>query len=155
MSNEAPVVKVFKVVKAPVEEVFNAWIDPEQRKKWWSASPEHSCSLCEIDGREGGSYRLGMHKDDQEWVVVGEFLEVNPTSKLKFTWSWEHVPELSNSVVTVEFNPIDIDGTPATELVLIHEKLADPSMRSEHNHGWVGCLHSLGTLYNTTMSCDG
>ncbi len=50
-----------RTFKAPRPEVFRAWTDPEELKKWWG--PEgYATPSAEVDLRVGGKYRLGMMK---------------------------------------------------------------------------------------------
>jgi uncharacterized protein YndB with AHSA1/START domain len=42
-----------RLFKAPVEQVWNAWRDPEQVKQWWGPNG-FTCPVAEIDFREGG-----------------------------------------------------------------------------------------------------
>lgn len=44
-----------------------------------------------------------------------------------------------DTIVTLEFH----DRGKATELILIHEKLATVEEREKHEHGWKGCLDQL------------
>ncbi len=145
MPEKAPdFIRMVKLIKAPREKVYHAWIDPDTRRKWWCATPEHCSSVCEIDPKVGGNYRINMEKGGEEYVTVGEFVELDPPKKLVFTWSWEKPPTgVQGSVVTVELFEAQADGNAATELVLTHEKLMDPQNRDAHSGGWAGCLAAL------------
>lgn len=167
-----PSLTVRRVINAPRETVFDAWVDPEVRKQWWCARPGMFCDLARIDARKGGRYRINMKdpapgSDQQcadqanatdaasgtrEWVVVGQFLEFDRPNRLTFTWSWEHADPTEpgtgavDTVVTVEFR--EADG--GTEVVLTHEGFATDQLRDEHQHGWTGCLGSLGAMFGET-----
>ena len=90
-----PAVVITKHVSAPRAQVFDAWIKPELRRQWWRATPQMTCTHCEIDARQGGQYRIGMLKpadtgpDPQdgggEYIVAGEFELIDPPNKLVFT----------------------------------------------------------------------
>ena len=51
-------VRVHRLIKAPRQRVYDAWIDPELRKQWWRATPEMGCDLCQIDAKVGGLIHL-------------------------------------------------------------------------------------------------
>lgn len=141
-------VRLTRVIRAPRQTVFDAWLNPDVRHQWWRAEPGMSGGVCDIDASVGGQYRIGMRKGDQEFVTVGQFVELNPPSRLVFTWNWEHQPDFGgNSQVTIDLFETEIDGKSATELVLTHEKLNAPLERSEHTTGWLGCLKSLGGYF--------
>lgn len=139
-------VRLTKLIRAPRERVFDAWLDPNLRKQWWCAAPDMECPSAEIDATVGGGYRVAMRKGDEQWVTFGEFIEIDRPNKLVFTWNWEHDPAFgADSRVTLTLHETTFDSKPATELVLLHEKLVSPHERSEHTVGWIGCLRSLGT----------
>ena len=149
-ANPSDTVRLTKLLRVPRQRVYDAWLDPEIRRQWWCAAPEMSCSVCDIDATVDGRYRINMEgPDGKEWVTIGKFVELDPPSKLSFTWTWEHDETFGgDSLVTVELFETEFEGNPATELVLTHEKLTTPHMRSEHTSGWFGCLKSLGTYFH-------
>jgi uncharacterized protein YndB with AHSA1/START domain len=136
-------------INAPVEQVFDAWIDPEIRKQWWAAQPGMSCDMAEIDANVGGRYRLNMRgqKDGRpiENICAGEFIEIDRPHRLVFSWGWEKdeysAPEIhvKHSTVTLTFR--EIPG--GTALTLLHEGFPNIGARDSHEGGWTGCLESL------------
>ena len=142
-------VRLTRLIRAPREEVYNAWLDPAVRKQWWCASPEMKPGSCDIDATVGGKYRVGMvGPDGTEHVMFGEFVELAPHDKISFTLTWEHDPGFGgNSLVTIELFEATFKDETATELLLTHERLTKPLERSDHTTGWLGCLRSLGKLF--------
>ena len=66
-----------------------------------------------------------MHAPDGEvHRVGGVYREVEPNSRLVYTWAWESTPE-RESLVTVEFRP----SGEGTELLLTHQRFADIEAR--------------------------
>jgi uncharacterized protein YndB with AHSA1/START domain len=74
-------------------------------------------------------------------AVLGEFVEVDPPSRVVFTWGWEgnaHVPPGSTTVeITLE---ADGEETIAT---LRHSGLPDEKAVQEHTQGWEHYLSRL------------
>ena len=134
--------RLSRTYPAPREEVFRAWTDPKALERWFAPDSEFVTKVPILELRPGGRYRVEMRKGDANHVVVGEYREVRPPEKLVFTWKWE-VSEmavgLEDTIVTLEFH----DRGQATELILIHEKLATVEEREKHEHGWKGCLDQL------------
>lgn len=130
-----------RTYSAPREEVFRAWTEPEALKRWFAPSDEFSTPIAEVDLRVGGAYRIGMKPPDQEdmFIVVGTYREVQPPERLVFTWSWEEGMDVGETLVTVEFR--DLGGS--TEVVLTHELFPNEQARDKHNEGWSGCLKRL------------
>lgn len=134
--------KVVRVIKAPQEKVFDAFIVPELRQKWWASKPGNYCTVCEIDGRVGGHYRINMITPNGEFFATGTFREIVRPEKQVFTWSWP-AGEVVDSVVTVLFKALD---PKTTELTLVHEKLPDAEYRDMHAEGWAGCTETLAAF---------
>lgn len=72
-------VRLTRLIRAPRQKVYDAWLDPEIRKQWWCASPEMKPGVSEIDPTVGGKYRSGMiDPGGKEYIVTGEFIELDP-----------------------------------------------------------------------------
>jgi uncharacterized protein YndB with AHSA1/START domain len=106
----------------------------------WFVEGDADMTRCDIDLREGGTYRLEGLVGDKRWTIWGSYLEVRPPERLVYTWTWKHDAGLGESegdtLVTVEFR----DRGSATELVLTHERFASIQARDEHTQGWNSCL---------------
>ncbi len=137
---------VRKVVPAPPSRLFDLWTRPEHVKEWWG--PESVvCTAAEIDLRIGGRYRIANEFSDGTTLwIVGEFEVVAPPHLLVYTWQLEPGPVRSERV-TVKFEPHD----GGTEVVVIHERIADEEARRSHRSGWVGCLENLARFVECTV----
>ncbi|HEX7253387.1 MAG TPA: SRPBCC domain-containing protein [Thermoanaerobaculia bacterium] len=127
---------VRRVVAIPREEVFEAWLDPASLGQWMRPGDVRRATA-EVDPRVGGKFRIVMHhggRDDAHW---GEYLAIEPPSRLSFTWISEHTNR-QPTVVTIEF--LEKDG--GTEVVLTHRRLP-PERRDAHRGGWGAILEKL------------
>src|SRR5215471_740500 len=114
--SEALVV-VRRVMAIPREEVFAAWLDPASLRLWMRPGDVDRATV-EVDPRVGGKFRIVMHhagRDDAHW---GEYLAIEPPSRLSFTWISEYT-DLHPTVVTVEL----LEKNGGTEVVLTHRRL--------------------------------
>jgi uncharacterized protein YndB with AHSA1/START domain len=137
--------EVRRTFNAPRQRVFDAWTKAEEMKKW-AAPGEMNVAVAEADLRVGGKYRLHMRNPNgTEHRAFGVYQVVQPPKKLVYTWTWETMPDVVDTVVTVEFHE---RGT-ATEVVLRHEGLATAPMRKSHEDGWMGCMSRLDLLVAT------
>jgi uncharacterized protein YndB with AHSA1/START domain len=109
----------------------------------WFVEGDGNMSVCEIDLREGGRYRLEGEMGGKRWRIWGSYLEVRPPERLVYTWTWKHDEGIGttegDTTVTVEFH----DRGTETELVLTHERFASAAARDEHTQGWSSCLNRL------------
>jgi uncharacterized protein YndB with AHSA1/START domain len=132
-----------RTIHADPARLFAAWTDPEQLRAWWGPRPV-TCAGAEVDLRVGGHYRIANRLPDGAIVVIeGEFRAIDPPRELVYTWRLGVEPE---SLVTVRFEP----RGDATEVVVIHERIADEATRDSHGEGWRGCLDGLDRLVTSS-----
>ena len=121
---------VRRTLSAPAERVWRALTEPKALAAWFW--PERFGTTTEIDLRPGGRYRItggGM-------TVTGEYVEVDPVTRLVYTWRWDG--EVHDSLVTVTLSEIG-DGT---DLLVVHERLPEAEV-DNHAKGWSDCLDRL------------
>lgn len=134
------VLVVRRTIAAPRERVFAAWLDPSSLARWMAPGTVVRADV-EVDARVGGRFRIIMRRTDGDDVDHrGEYLAIEPPSRLSFTWiskNTDHLP----TVVTVELH--DRDG--ATELVLTHRRLP-ASQIDPHTQGWTAIVQKLDAV---------
>ena len=117
----------------PPQRVYDHFTDPDLIVQWFCPNPELP-TRAELDVRPGGTWRVVMG----DWVVGGSYLEVEPPTRLVFTFDWEHDDEGATTVV-VDITP---DGE-GSRLVLAHEETGPDS---GHQEGWLLTLARLDRL---------
>lgn len=83
-------IEVTKTFKAPVEMVWQVWVDPELVKRWWG--PKHFTSpVANIDFREGGRSIVSMQAPKemggQEFYSVWNYVKIIPLQTIEFIQS--------------------------------------------------------------------
>ncbi len=141
--------RISRLIHAPRQRVFDAFVVPALRRRWWFPEEGMRSDHCEIDPRPGGRYRVSMNDDrseePKEFVCEGEFLELEEPARLVFTWIWEHerkpgvCEEEITTTVTVELHEADC----GTEVVILHEEFRDEAEGKGYAQGWEGCLENL------------
>jgi uncharacterized protein YndB with AHSA1/START domain len=126
-----------RLLPASRADVFAAWTDPSSLRQWM-CPPGVTRATAEADARVGGRYRIVMHGEKKNYDHHGEYLVVDPPSKLSFTWISEGT-DRQPSIVTVELFD---RGANATELVLTHEQLP-PAQVASHTRGWTEIVELL------------
>lgn len=107
--------------------VWSFWTDPRLVVEWWG-------SRAEVVPELGGIFRIEMGDDGP--IMRGQYLELEPHTRLVFAFGWEHQP-MANTVppgstrVEVTLTP---DGDD-TELLLTHSMLP-AAQAEEHLKGW-------------------
>lgn len=127
-----------RLIQAPRERVFAAWIDAEKVQKWW-APPEVTCSGAELDVRVGGSYTIHMiNEKGEEFSVSGSYIEIDQPNKLVFSWDWDDEDlRMGETIVTLQF----MDRGESTEIMLTHEKFPSQELCDGHEMGWKEVLN--------------
>jgi uncharacterized protein YndB with AHSA1/START domain len=119
-----PGVDIERHIAAPRGDVFVYLTDAEKYTRW---KGQHA----ELDPRPGGLYRVRMGPDA---VALGEYLEVEPPSRLVFTWGWEGNGEVPPGSTTVEIT-LREEGD-GTVLRLRHTGFRSDADATLHREGW-------------------
>jgi glutathione S-transferase len=142
---------VSRIIHAPRERVFDAWVKPELRRQWWINNRGEPLAACEIDARVGGRYHMEEYYDlpdepeygpDYLWTLDGEFLEFERPKRLVFTWNVNHKPPVVGHRVAVEFR--EVPG--GTEVTITHTGRMDRKMRDGTDAGWTELLANIDRL---------
>jgi uncharacterized protein YndB with AHSA1/START domain len=81
-----------RVFDAPRELVWNVMNDPAQVSNWWGPRG-HTATVEAMDLRVGGRWRwVGHTPDGRDVPFTGEYLEVDPPSKLVYTEIYDVPP---------------------------------------------------------------
>ena len=132
------VLVVRRIISAPRERVFAAWLDPEQLARFMRPGDVTSATAV-VDARVGGSFHIVMNHgrgDAEHW---GEYLAIDPPALLSFTWT-SGSTDLRPTVVTVEF----LEHPRGTEVVLTHRGLPRRTFDA-HKNGWGAIVQTLAT----------
>ncbi|MEP0943695.1 MAG: SRPBCC domain-containing protein [Rhizobiaceae bacterium] len=127
-------------INAPVEAVFNAWLDAEMLARFMLPGEGMSVPSAEADAREGGRFSIVMQAGEQQIPHAGEFKVINKHSQIVFTW--ESPFSIDGSTVTLNFT----SSGGGTDLELIHVKFPDAQSRDNHLGGWGNILAALDNV---------
>jgi uncharacterized protein len=134
-------IRVTRLINAPRERVFAAWVSSADLLKWFGPEDCHPLSV-RVHPRADGEYHFRLQTDTYgEIELQGVFREIKRPGKLVFTWNFSGHRELNfgESVVTVEL----LDRNGATEVQITHERLPNEEVKQDHIHGWNGCMDKL------------
>lgn len=130
-------------IRADPDTLFRAWTDPRQLRHWWRQAGDGWAFVdASIDLRVDGRYRLAMTgPDGRTHAAVGVYREILPPARLAFTWDWEDpAARMGETLVTVAFEAIDDDRT---QVIVTHERFAEPARMGRHEQGWRELLELL------------
>jgi uncharacterized protein YndB with AHSA1/START domain len=110
-------------------------------RRWWHAGHDWETSEATVDLRVGGEVRVVMrdpHKD-AEYGGTGRYTEIDPPTRLAFTWVWDSDPS-REQLIEIEFD--EADG--ATTVTFTHSNLWDEESVRSHEEGWATVFDNLG-----------
>ncbi|MVN20757.1 SRPBCC family protein [Mucilaginibacter arboris] len=83
-------IEVTKIFNAPIEMVWQVWVDPELVKRWWGPK-NFSSPMANIDFREGGKSLVSMQAPKemggQEWYSIWNYVKIIPMETIEFIQS--------------------------------------------------------------------
>jgi uncharacterized protein YndB with AHSA1/START domain len=87
----------------------------------------------------GGVVRVVMRDPDKDvdYGGGGTYTEIEPPTRLAFTWTWDG--DTRRTLIEVDFE--ETDGI--TTVRFTHSGLWDEDAVRSHEHGWSGILESL------------
>ena len=129
---------------APAERVFDAWTSEEVMRRWWQAERGWETAAAEVDLRVGGAVRVVMRDPakDAEYGGGGNYLEIDPPTRLAFTWIWDG--ETRRTLIEIDFE--ERDG--ATTVTFVHSGLWDEEAVRDHESGWHKVFDNLERVLN-------
>jgi uncharacterized protein YndB with AHSA1/START domain len=131
---------VKRTIPATVDELFEAWLDPESLAQWLHPGTTSRSSVS-VDARVGGAFEVVMHYANGPRRHYGEYRAIERNKKLVFTW-YSDATHHTETLVTVEFHA----ASASTEIVLTHERMPDHEAGLKHIQGWTQGLELLEGL---------
>jgi len=136
-----PEVRVSTVIDAPVEKVFQAFVDPELLRKWTGAPAPV------IEPHAGGRYEYGWsYEVDGRQVTSGptRILEYEENRRLVTDWpDWRGDPAVPVQRITWLFD--DLGGK--TQVTVVHDGFVRAVDISDYPFGWGGFGQMLRGLF--------
>ena len=138
--SKADTIVVKRTIPATVDELFDAWLDPESLAQWMHPGTA-ARSTARVDVRVLGGFEVVMHYPNGPLRHHGVYHTIERNKRLVFTW-FSDATQHTETLVTVEFNATN----GGTEIVLTHERLPDNQAGCSHVQGWTLALELLEAL---------
>ncbi len=136
-------IKLHRVLRAPPERVYRAFLDPAALAKW---NPPHgfTCTVHELDARVGGSYRISFtnFSTGKSHSFGGKYLELVPNELIRNTDKFDDPNMAGEITLTVSLRPVLV----GTELNILQEGLPDIIPEEACYLGWQESLELLAKL---------
>ena len=124
--------RIERTFQAPADAVFEAWTSEEVLRRWWHTEHGWETSDAKVDLRVGGAVRVVMRdpEKDVEYGGGGIYTEVEPPTRLAFTWTWDD--DTRETLIEIDFE--ERDGV--TTVHFTHSGLWDDEAVRSHEDGW-------------------
>ena len=136
-------VKLHRVLKAPAERVYKAFLDPDAMVKWL---PPHGFTgkVHEMDATVGGKYKMSFtnFSNGQSHSFDGEYLELEPGKLIKNTDRFDSPDLPGEMITTVELRQTMV----GTELNVTQEGIPEAIPAEACYLGWQESLTLLAQL---------
>ena len=148
MSEPTNVVRLHRVLRAPADRLYRAFLDPEAMAKWL---PPHGFTgkVHEIDARVGGGYRMSFTNfgTGSSHSFGGTYVELTPHERIRYTDKFDD-PNLPGEMqVTITFRTVSC----GTELAVVQEGIPSVIPVDGCYLGWQESLSQLAQLVEPTI----
>ena len=136
-------VKLHRVLRAPPERIYRAFLDADAKAKWL---PPHGFTgkVHHIDATVGGTYKMSFtnFSTGQTHTFGGTYLELTPHERIRYTDAFDD-PNLPGEMqTTVSLKKVSC----GTELNIVQEGLPDVIPVEQCYLGWQESLTLLAQL---------
>lgn len=136
-------VKLHRVLRAPPQRVYQAFLDAEALAKWLPPYG-YTAKVHHLDATVGGSFRMSFSNfsNGRQHSFGGEYLELLPPTRLRYTDRFDDPALPGELTVTVVLQPVAC----GTDLNIVQEGIP-PAIPVEMCYlGWQESLAQLATL---------
>lgn len=149
MSEETGTVRLHRVLKAPVERVYKAFID-KQALEYWLPPYGFTGTIHEMDARIGGGYRMSFTNfgsgDSHSFTV--NFVELVPNERIHHTDRFDDANLPGEMQVTIDFKSVSC----GTELWIVQEGIPPVIPVQACYLGWQESLKQLTDLVEPELT---
>lgn len=136
-------IRLHRVLKAPPERVYRAFLDADAMAKWL---PPHGFTgkVQHLDAKVGGTYRMSFtnFSTGKAETFGGTFLELVPNERIRHTDAFDDPNLLGEMTTTISLRSVFC----GTELDIVQEGIPDPIPPEACHLGWQESLALLAQL---------
>ena len=136
-------VRLHRVIRAPAERVYRAFLDPDAMAKWM---PPHGFTgkVHHLDAKVGGTYKMSFtnFSTGQSHAFGGKYLELVPNERIRNTDVFDDPNLPGEMVTTVSIREISC----GTELDIVQEGIPEAIPLEGCYLGWQESLTLLAQL---------
>lgn len=143
MSDSTNTIRLHRVLRAPAERVYRAFLDPDAMVKWL---PPHGfvAKVHEMDARVGGGYRMSFTNfgSGASHSFGGKYTELRPNERIRYTDRFDDANLPGEMQVTISLRQV----ASGTEVDIVQEGVPAVIPPDDCYVGWQQSLSLLTTL---------
>ena len=143
MSDTTNSIRLHRVLRAPAERLYRAFLDPDAMVKWL---PPHGFTgkVHDMDARVGGGYRMSFtnFSTGASHAFGGRYLELTPHERIRYTDEFEDPDMPGEMQVTIALRKVGC----GTELEIVQDGLPSVIPIEDCYLGWHESLSQLAHL---------
>jgi uncharacterized protein YndB with AHSA1/START domain len=143
MSNATNTVRLHRVLRAPAERLYRAFLDPDAMVKWLPPDG-FTAKVHASDVRVGGSYRMSFtnFSTGKSHSFGGKYVELKPHERIRYTDEFEDPSMPGEIQVTISLRKVSC----GTELEIVQAGLPSVIPVESCYLGWQESLSLLARL---------
>lgn len=145
---ETNTIQLHRVLRAPPERIYRAFLTPEAMAKWL---PPHGFTgtVHHMDARVGGSYRMSFtnFSTGNSHSFGGEYLELVPNARIRHTDRFDDPNLPGEMVVTIALTPVSC----GTDIAITQEGVPAVIPADACYLGWQESLTLLAQLVEASI----
>jgi len=144
-------IRLHRVLRAPAERIYNAFLDPDALVKWLPPNG-FTGKVHHIDAKVGGTCKMSFtnFSNGQIHSFGGEYLELVPHERIRYTDKFDDPNLPGVMLTTVSFKPVSC----GTELSIVQEGIPEVIPPEMCYLGWQDSLTLLAQLVEAEIPAE-
>ncbi len=136
-------IRLHRVLKAPAERVYRAYLDPDALVKWLPPNG-FTARVHHLEARVGGTYKMSFTNFStcSSQSFGGEYLELVPNERIRHTDRFDDPNLPGEMITTITLKAVSV----GTEMNVVQEGVPEAIPREACYLGWQESLVLLGKL---------
>ena len=148
-TNNTNTIKLHRVLTAPPERVYRAFLDASAIAKWLPPNG-FTCQVHQLDAKVGGTYKMSFTNftSNKSHSFGGEYLELNPNERIRYSDRFDDPNMPGDMTTTITLAQVSV----GTELNSVQQGVPAVIPREACYLGWQESLTLLKQLVEAEIA---